>query len=233
MNSPLTRRAYFVTGTDTDVGKTLVSRLLLQAVAAAGYDTVAMKPLAAGGVQTEAGWCNEDALLLQASATRLLPYAQINPVCLPDAVAPHLAAVAAGRRISAERLSGFCQGVLMQRAAFTLIEGAGGWRVPISEREYLSDVVRQLKLPVILVVGMKLGCLNHALLTAEAIHRDGLTLAGWVANTLDPAMPMRAENVATLQDALGSPLLADLPWLADTADISRHTGLVKLGLLGL
>ena len=233
MNNVPVRRAYFITGTDTDVGKTLVSRLLLLAASAAGYDTAGMKPLAAGGHQTPDGLRNEDALHLQASATRKLPYAQTNPVCLPDAVSPHLAAQAAGRRVNAERLAGYCQGFLMQRAAFTLIEGAGGWRVPINDREFISDVVLSLKLPVILVVGMRLGCLNHALLTAEAIHRDGLTLAGWVANTLDPDMPMREGNVATLVDALGAPLLADVPWLQNTTDLSAHTGLVKLDLLGL
>jgi dethiobiotin synthetase len=227
------RRAYFIAGTDTDVGKTLVGCLLLHAAAARGLDTLALKPLAAGAQETSEGLRNDDALRLMAAATRKLPYAQVNPICLPDPLSPHLAARRAGRRLSVERLVGFCRGTLMQRAGFTLIEGAGGWRVPINEREYLSDLAKALQLPVLLVVGMRLGCLNHALLTAEAIHRDGLTLAGWVANTRDPAMAELEANVATLSETLGAPLLGVIPQLDDTQTLQAHANLLDLSLLGL
>jgi dethiobiotin synthetase len=231
MNALPQRRSYFDAGTDTEVGKTLVSCLLLHAAAARGLETIGMKPLAAGGAATPEGLRNEDALQLMAAATRKLPYAQVNPVCLPEPLSPHLAARLAGRRIGVDRLAGFCQGVLMQRAGFTLIEGAGGWRVPINDREYLSDVARALQLPVLLVVGLRLGCLNHALLTAEAIHRDGLTLAGWVANTLDPHMARREDNVATLVEAIGAPLLGVVPRLENTANLAGHAQLLDLAPL--
>jgi dethiobiotin synthetase len=207
------RKSFFVTGTDTDVGKTLVSCALLHAARAAGYSAIGIKPLAAGGVMTAQGLRNEDALLLQAASSVQLSYEQTNPVLLPEAASPHIAAELAGRSVRVDRLAGFCQGVLMQRANVTLIEGAGGWRVPLNQHEYMSDLARQLRLPVILVVGMRLGCLNHALLTAEAIIREGLTLAGWVANRIDPAMQHYEENCSTLTRQLPCPLLAEIPHL--------------------
>ncbi len=228
--SPL-RRSFFITGTDTGVGKTLFSCALLQAAANAGFSTAAMKPVAAGGVQTATGLRNEDALLLQAACTEALSYEEVNPVCLETAVAPHIAAAHAQRRLKVERIAGFCQGLLMRRANLTVIEGAGGWRVPLNDNETLADLCKQLKLPVILVVGIRLGCLNHALLTAEAIYRDGLALAGWVANTIDPDMPERFANVATLQKLLPAPLIANIPWLP-SADIAQAAALVDItGLL--
>lgn len=214
------RRSYFITGTDTGVGKTLFSCALLQAAGQAGYRTAAMKPIAAGAVETPDGLRNDDALQLQAACNQPMSYEEVNPVCLPAALSPHLAAQQSGRRVKAERLVGFCQGLLMQRTNLTVIEGAGGWRVPINDNETLADVAKQLKLPVILVVGMRLGCLNHALLSAEAICRDGLQLAGWVANTLDPAMAAREGNIVKLQRELMVPLLADIPWLTT---VNGHT----------
>ncbi len=211
------RRSFFVTGTDTDVGKTLVCCALLRAAAKAGFSTVGIKPLAAGAEDSGQGLRNRDALQLQAASTLALPYEQINPVCLEEAVAPHIAAALARRRVQAERLAGFCQGSLALRANLTLVEGAGGWRVPISGREFLSDLAKQLGLPVILVVDMRLGCLNHALLTAEAIVRDGLELAGWVANSRAPQMPYYQQNRDTLLHALDIPLLAEIPPLASPA----------------
>jgi len=211
------RLAYFVTGTDTDVGKTLVSCALLGAAAAAGYSTLGMKPVAAGAGITEQGLRNDDAMQLHAASTLKLAYEQINPVCLPEPASPHIAAALAGRKVSVERLSGFCRGVLAQRADLTLIEGAGGWRVPLNEREYLSDLAKALKLPVLLVVGMRLGCLNHALLTAEALARDGLTLAGWIANRIDPGLQHYEQNRATLLRQFDAPLLAEIPFLPGPA----------------
>ncbi|MDZ7783120.1 MAG: dethiobiotin synthase [Halioglobus sp.] len=203
-------RALFVTGTDTEVGKTAVSCALLRAAARAGLSTAAVKPVAAG---CDADGRNEDALALSAAMTADLDYARVNPVALPDPLAPHIAAERAGRRLQVSRLAGFCRGVLSDGADLTLIEGAGGWRVPVSDRETLADLARELALPVLLVVGMRLGCINHALLTAEAIRRDGLVLAGWVANTCGPPMAAYEDNLDTLVDLLGAPLLGALPRL--------------------
>ncbi|MES2624100.1 MAG: dethiobiotin synthase [Pseudomonadota bacterium] len=212
------RKTFFITGTDTDAGKTLIACGLLKAASAAGYTTIGFKPVAAGAVDTGQGLRNSDALLLQAHSTIQLPYEQVNPVCFPQAIAPHIAAKLNDKRVRVERLAGFCQGVLLKRANLTLIEGAGGWRVPLNEREFLSDLAKQLKVPVILVVPMRLGCLNHALLTAEAITHDGLELAGWVANRMDPDMQCYEENRDTLNLLLDVPLLAEIPFFASAPD---------------
>lgn len=211
-------KTYFVTGTDTEVGKTAVSCALLQLAASAGMQTAAVKPVAAGC--DDAGH-NEDALQLMAAMTSDLDYAQVNPVALTPAIAPHLAAEQAGKRLQASRLAGLCRGVMMSGADFVLIEGAGGWRVPLSPRETLADVAVALQVEVILVVGMRLGCINHALLTAEAVRRDGLKLAGWVANQPAERMSCHDENVETLKQMLGAPCLGELahiaPWDASEA----------------
>lgn len=226
-------RKFFIAGTDTDCGKTLVACALLRAAAQAGYSTLAMKPVAAGAELTPEGLRNDDALRLQLAATELLPYTQVNPVCLPDAVSPHLAAVASGKRISVQRLAGFCQGVLLKRADLTLIEGAGGWRVPLNEREFLSDLCKVLNLPVILVVGVRLGCLNHALLTGEAIIRDGLNIAAWVSTQRDPDMARIEENLDTLRDAMPFPHLGHIPWLQQPYDLDQVLPHVNIGALSL
>ncbi|KAA0873878.1 dethiobiotin synthase [Nitrincola tapanii] len=222
------KAAWFVCGTDTGVGKTLVTGALMHAAIAQGYSTVGLKPLAAGCELTAEGWRNEDALHLQACANVELSYDQINPVALPEAVAPHLAA---GTRIlSAERIAAYCRGTLMQPVDQVFIEGAGGWRVPLNAREAFSEVPRLLNLPIIMVVGMRLGCLNHALLTAEAIARDGLRLAGWVANQLDPEMPRFEENLESLIQRLRAPLLGVVPWMsaADSQHAAQHLDLSLL-----
>jgi dethiobiotin synthetase len=144
-----------------------------------------------------------------------LPYAQVNPIALRAPLSPHLAAARDGVRVRAAQVTGLVRGAMAQaRADLVLVEGAGGWRVPLNERETLADVAAELALPVILVVGLRLGCLNHALLTAEAIRRDGLVLAGWIGNAIDPQMLAREENVATLAAALDAPLLGVLPHAA-------------------
>lgn len=206
-------RCVFVTGTDTDVGKTIVTAGLLVAAHRRGLSTAAIKPVAAGCEETAAGLRNDDALKLAAAMSVTLPYEQINPVALKPAIAPHIAAAEAGRRLTVAQLAGVCRGVLNEQADLTLIEGAGGWRVPLSEREFLSGLARELELPVVLVVGMRLGCLSHALLTAEAIHRDGLRLAGWVANRCVPEMSRYDENLITLRRQLPAPCLGEIPWL--------------------
>ena len=207
-------KAYFVTGTDTDVGKTLVTCGLLKKARIQGLTTAAVKPISAGCEETPAGLRNADALALQQAMTIDMPYDQINPVAFLPPIAPHIAAHESGRMITVDRLSGICRGVLMKRTDLTLLEGAGGWRVPLNSRETLADLARVLQLPVILVVGLRLGCLNHALLTAEAIRRDGLTIVGWVANAVTPDMPRRAENILTIEGEVGVPCLGEVPFLS-------------------
>lgn len=222
---------FFVTGTDTDVGKTFTTLALMAAARAQGLSVLGLKPLAAGCHDTPDGLRNDDALALQAaSSIRPLWYEEVNPVALPQACSPHIAARAAGRRLAIAQLAGFVRGSLGRRADFMLVEGAGGWRVPISEREFLSALPRALNLPVILVVGIRLGCLNAALLTAEAILRDGVKLAGWVANVLEPDMVGLDDNIASLRQWLPAPCLGVLPWQAGQApdDVAARLDLQTL-----
>ena len=209
-----TKKAFFITGTDTNVGKTLIAAGLLVAAKNKGLTTAALKPVAAGCEKTDEGLRNSDALLLQSVITQPLAYDQINPYALEAAIAPHIAAQQEKRSLSVDRLSGFCRGVLSS-ADFTLLEGAGGWRVPLNARETLADLAKNLQLPVIIVVGVRLGCINHALLTFEAIVRDGLPVAGWVANCVDPDMPVLQENIDSLSARLPIPCLGVVPFLAD------------------
>lgn len=204
-------RTWFVTGTDTGVGKTAISCALLVAAREAGLKTAAIKPVAAGC--DEAGH-NEDALQLMDCMTEPLEYAQVNPVALTAAIAPHIAAQQERRSLQVSRLAGLCRGVMSGGADLVLIEGAGGWRVPLNARETLADLAVQLQVGVILVVGMRLGCINHALLTAEAIARDGLKLDGWIANQPGEAMPCYQQNLETLQRRLRAPLLGEVPQMS-------------------
>lgn len=206
--------AYFITGTGTDVGKTLVASGLLAAAKKQGLSTVGMKPVAAGCEDTSDGLRNDDALQLLAQSSLGVSYEQVNPVALEPGIAPHIAAGEAGRRLSADRLAGFYRGLMMQRPDFAVIEGAGGWRVPLNERETFADLAKCLQLPVVLVVGMELGCINHALLTAEAIQRDGLKLAGWVANQISADMDRYQANLETLQRWIPCPMIAEIPFLS-------------------
>jgi len=209
----MAKKQYFVAGTDTNVGKTLISAGLLLVAKRQGLRTAALKPVAAGCEKTEAGLRNEDALMLQSVMTEPLTYEQINPIALSSAIAPHIAAQQERRMLSADRIAGFCRGSLTQ-ADFTLVEGAGGWRVPLNPRETMADLAQVLQLPVILVVGVRLGCISHALLTVEAIRNDGLPLAGWVANCVDADMPVLQENIESLAARIPAPCLAVIPWLA-------------------
>lgn len=210
-------QAFFITGTDTDAGKTSVAAGLLCAAKQQGCSTLAMKPVASGCDMSAEGLRNSDALALIAQSTVPLPYTQINPYAFAPAIAPHIAAQEAGVELSVADLYRTAQVILQQQADFTLIEGAGGWRVPISATEFLSDFAIALQLPVILVVGVKLGCINHALLSAQAILNDGLELAGWVANVVDPSCARLAENLATLQQLMPAPCLAEVPHLTSAS----------------
>jgi len=215
----MAKKSFFITGTDTDVGKTLIATGLLVAAKNKGLTTAALKPVAAGCEKTHAGLRNADALALQSVITQKLDYDQINPYALQAAIAPHIAAQQEKRNLSVDRLSGFCRGVLSS-ADVTLVEGAGGWRVPINARETMADLAKKLQLPVILVVGVRLGCINHALLTFEAIVRDGLPAAGWVANCIDADMPALQENIESLCMRLPVPCLGVVPFLNEcTPDV--------------
>lgn len=200
-------RHFFVTGTDTDVGKTYVTAQLLRHGRGRGLSTLGLKPVAAGCDRIQGELCNGDALLLQENSSCALPYAQHNPVALQPPIAPHIAAQQAGVALNLAVLNRWYADVRQTPADLVLVEGAGGWRLPLNQSEYLPQFVQQHALPVILVVGMKLGCLNHSLLTAEAIQADGLPLAGWVANQIDPRMAHYAENLAFLRQHLPAPCL--------------------------
>ena len=215
------KKRFFVTGIDTDAGKTHVTVGLLKAAKRAGLKSIGLKPIAAGADRVAGNLRNDDGLLIQQASSVKLAYEQVNPVVLEEAIAPHIAAMKEGRLVTASRLEGYIKGALLTPHEFALVEGAGGWRVPLNDREMLSDVAKALGFPVILVVNMKLGCLNHALLTAEAILRDGLTLAGWVANTGSEQMPCYDENVATLSSMLPAPLLGALSWCGDEEEVAK------------
>lgn len=213
----MAKKTYFVTGTDTGVGKTIAAAAILEAAKAAGKRTIAMKPIASGCNQTDQGLRNEDALMLQAAITEELAYDSINPIALEPAIAPHVAAQQAGKNITAQRLVGFCRGLQIRPADLMLVEGAGGWRVPLNDRESYSAVPRELGLDVILVVPLKLGCINHAMLTAEAIRADGLFLAGWVANHPEAeVMDCEQETLNYLSTHIGAACLGVLPWMEST-----------------
>jgi dethiobiotin synthetase len=206
------KRGLFVTGTDTGVGKTLASAALVRALVARGVSVHPLKPIAAGAHRHGAGYANEDTLeLMRASGDARLRAADVTPILLRKPMAPHIAARREGRRIGlAPVLAAYRRATRGGR--FVVVEGVGGFMVPLSERLDTVDLAQALALPVVLVVGLRLGCLNHALLTARAIDAAGLELAGWIANAIDPRMPVREENVAALKRRLNAPLLARFPF---------------------
>ena len=224
--------AYFVTGTDTEIGKTTIAAGLLHAARQAGLSTAAAKPVASGCQLTVEGLRNEDALALLAECSLALSYEEVNPLAFEPAIAPHLAAREAGVVLDVATLRRPVQRILDKGADFTLVEGAGGWRVPLDGQAALSDLVISLSLPVILVVGVRLGCINQAVLTAEAIARDGLQLAGWVANVVDPQTSRLEENLATLAERLPAPCLGHVPRLAklSPAAVAEYLDLALLGI---
>jgi dethiobiotin synthetase len=203
---------YFITGTDTGVGKTVVTLGLMQYLQAQGQTVVAMKPIASGCERTVAGLRNADALLLQQQASVPLDYALVNPYAFEPAIAPHIAAAEAGVRIDTGKILSTCH-ALARQADCVLVEGVGGWQVPLTDDETLADLARALGLEVILVVAMRLGCLNHALLTAESVVARGCSLRGWVANRLSPQPEFAQENINSLKSRLSTPLLGVLPTL--------------------
>ncbi|WP_176514871.1 MULTISPECIES: dethiobiotin synthase [Pseudomonas] len=217
-------QAYFIAGTDTDVGKTTIAAGLLHAARLQGLSTLGAKPVASGCTATAKGLRNADAQALIDESTLKLAYEAVNPFAFEPAIAPHVAAREAGVALEVPALLKAMRHVLDQGADFTLVEGAGGWRVPLSDHANLSDLAVALKLPVILVVGVRLGCINHALLSAEAIARDGLQLAGWVANIIEPRTSRLEENLASLAERLPAPCLGRVPRLkvASADAVAEH-----------
>jgi dethiobiotin synthetase len=199
----------FVIGTDTGVGKTMTACALLRAHVARGLRAVGMKPVASG-IDLDSGR-NEDVAALEAAGNVQAPLGTRNPYAFAPAIAPHLAAAQAGVKIELGRIA-FAYRELARSADRIVVEGAGGAFSPLDDKYDMLDIASTVGLPVLLVVGVRLGCLNHALLSALAIRARGLTLAGWVANAIEPALPYFDENVATIERRLAAPLLATLPW---------------------
>ncbi|WP_315710311.1 dethiobiotin synthase [Brenneria uluponensis] len=205
-------KRWFVTGTDTDVGKTIASSALLQAANRAGYRTAGYKPVASGCDITPQGRRNSDALLLQANSSVELSYEAVNPLAFIEPTSPHIVSVMEQRPIAFDSLSHGLQRLSTQ-ADWIVVEGAGGWFTPLSEQQTFADWVHQEQLPVILVVGVKLGCINHAMLTARAIQQAGLTFSGWIANVVIPPGRYHTEYLTTLQHCLSAPMLGEIPHL--------------------
>jgi dethiobiotin synthetase len=199
-------RGAYITGTDTGIGKTRVSCALLRALRMAGVDAVGMKPVASGCERVGSALRNADARDLIAAGTLRVEYDDVNPYAFADPIAPHLAAADAGVRIDPRRIREAFER-LRQSTRFVVVEGVGGWLAPLGDALMQADIVRALDLPVVLVVGLRLGCLNHALLSARAIDADGCRLAGWIGNGIDAGMLRVEDNIATLKARIQAPLL--------------------------
>ena len=212
----------YVTGTDTGVGKTLVATSLVRALNDTGHRARGLKPLASGATRTAAGLRNADALALQAEGRPVAPYELVNPWCFEPAIAPHLAAAEAGVETTLAALLDWYERAT-DGCEWTVVEGAGGWRVPLHPHGYASDLPEALGLPVLLVVGLRLGCLNHARLTFEAIGAGGASFAGWIGNHIDAQFARASENLATLERLLGAPPLVVIPMLdaPETSVVAR------------
>ena len=202
-------KRWFITGTDTEIGKTHVASALIRQLVAGGHRVAGMKPVASGCESTPAGLRNEDALSLIAASNVDLPYDVVNPFAFEPAIAPHIAAQEAGQKIDINRISHLAQSI---EADYLIVEGVGGWYVPLSDTHMLCELAMATSDAAIIVVGMRLGCINHALLTAAQIQRDGMPLKGWIANHVDPDMHVQSENLATLEALMPCPLLGVSPW---------------------
>jgi dethiobiotin synthetase len=207
-------RGIFITGTDTGVGKTLVACALVRGLRTLRARVAVMKPVASGAVRTSAGLRNADAMALIQAAGTTADYPDVNPYCFEPAISPHIAAEEAGIEIDAGMIRRKFD-ALAAASDWVVVEGAGGWLAPISEHQTMADLARALSVPVLMVVGLKLGCLNHAQLTRLAIAAKGVSLAGWIANEVDPAMERLAANLAALESLLGERALAVLPHMSD------------------
>ncbi len=205
------KQAYFITATDTDAGKTYIASALVRHFAQQGLKSVGMKPIAAGCEWVDGVLQNSDVLQLRQASNVDAPLSLINPYAFQPPIAPHIAAQQVGVEIALDKIQqAFVQ--LSQLADVVIVEGAGGFLVPLNDTQTMADLAASLNIPVILVVGMRLGCINHALLSVQAIQARGLTLAGWVANQIDPNMAMLAENIQTLKQRISAPCLAEVAW---------------------
>jgi dethiobiotin synthetase len=219
----------FVTGTDTDIGKTEISLALMAALQQRDLSAMGMKPVATGCANSQRGLVCDDALRLRAQSSHQADYQLINPYAFAPAIAPHVAAEEAGVEIRMETIEAAYR-TLADSADWVIVEGVGGWRVPLAPGLAVSDLPAGLGLPVVLVVGVRLGCLNHAILSAESIRAAGVELAGWVANIVAPRMRNLDENIATLNDSIGAPNLGIVPWLSE-AHTEVMAGLLDVGPL--
>lgn len=213
-------KRWFITGTDTEVGKTVASCALLQAARNAGFVAAGYKPVASGSELTAEGIRNSDALALQRNSSLALRYDQVNPYTFLEPTSPHIVSQDEGTAIEFSTMSAGLRR-LEQQASWVQVEGAGGWFTPLSESTSFSDWAVLEQLPVILVVGVKLGCINHALLTAQAIHHAGLPLAGWIANDIQQPGRRHVEYMATLNRMIDAPLLGEIPWLGEDAEYQQ------------
>lgn len=223
-------KKWFVTGTDTEVGKTVASCALLQAATAAGYRTAGYKPVASGSELTAQGIRNGDALALQSNSSVELGYEQVNPFAFLEPTSPHIVSAEEQRPIDFLQLSAGLQ-ALTAEANWVQVEGAGGWFTPLSATKTFADWVIQEQLPVILVVGVKLGCINHAMLTAHAIQNAGMQIAGWIANDVQPTGKRHAEYIATLRDVLKAPMLGEIPFCSNINDLTELGQCLDISLL--
>lgn len=206
-------KGFFIVGTDTGVGKTVVSTALLIMLARQGFKTTAIKPIASGCLLTPSGLRNDDALTLQKYATHKIDYAQTNPFAFAEPIAPHIAAAKSNTELTvAEILIKTTHTTSSNNIDYIVIEGAGGLYVPLNNQETMIDLIKAYNYPVILVVGIKLGCINHALLTLESIHNANIKIAGWIANVIDPNMQYIDENVDSIKQRVNLPLLGVIPY---------------------
>ena len=207
--------SFFITGTDTDCGKTLVTQGFMYLCRQQGMISAGMKPVASGATaQADGTLRNADALSIQSCCSKKTPYQLINPYCFEPPVAPHLAALMCGTDIDLAVIQA-AHAELAQQNECLVVEGVGGWRVPLNGELDVAGLCQALRLPAVLVVGMKLGCINHALLTARSILADGVPLLGWVANCVDPEMHLLEQNISTLRQSIPAPLLGTIPFLLD------------------
>lgn len=215
-------RGYFITGTDTGVGKTLIACAITRLWAGQGHPVAVMKPVASGCDRTAAGLRNADAEALMAVANVPSRYDEVNPYALEAAMAPHIAAARAGVRIDIDRIEALYRG-LCQRCDRIVVEGVGGWRVPLGGNTEIADLARSLSLPVILVVGLRLGCLNHTLLSMASIEESAVPVAGWISTQTDRDYAGVEASIAALTETLQRPHLAHVPWLESDreAEIAR------------
>lgn len=213
--------SYFIAGTDTGIGKTRVTAGLLAAARAAGLKAAGMKPVAAGAEQRGGRLVNDDALRIAAASGQDTPYDDLNPFCLLEAVSPHIAANRTHIRIDIDRIVDCARRIALAHELL-LIEGAGGWYTPLGDGESMADVAKAVAAPVVLVVGLRIGCLNHARLTREAIEISGCRFAGWIASHVDPRFAAGEQNLTTLASLLGAPPLGVLPFERDSTRDALH-----------